>query len=421
MIGGHSYGLIGNTGMGKTSILQKLQRKLQDYWIPPTRPIPIPAYISITEELIAGRGTLLSAMLAGLLHELETRHTFVVSNAERKTLFQEAEEGNLERPVRAIVKSYYRHYKRSCRPILLLDDLQRGQGYEVLEETISLLRPLVSPTDDMVNLSLVLASEVSLEREFRNDVSSLRAILSDVYHLEPLTANDVETLMEPLSEEQWPVEPGSEQVIFELTKGHPFKLHFYLFTALSRHGQLTPAILQGLYHDVMLQQRLQALLKQQTSPSDEPTKTVHILYLYAEKDSEWVNRFEQHLAPMIKYTRMVQTWHAGQAMLGTDVDQQDRKHLKQADIIVLFISSDYVSSKELKRQEKLALARHKQGTLVIPLRIRPVGLWKLLPYNRLEPRPRRGQRWLSEYSDSEVDRILAEIADDFGRLVEKLT
>ncbi len=359
---GHSYGLVGEAGMGKTSILFALKRRIVYGLFKETMPV---AYISLDERYLRHTRGIVEAIVSGFIDALATQCGLVVASPERDRLVKEARQGRLEELLRTLSDWYYKQRHHSCRLVVLLDDLHRGLGYDALGETVSMLRPLVSSSDMAINISLVLSGELPLEQEFRKDVSSLRALLSDTRVLTPLLPNDVDTLVELAKVDGWSVEAGSEEAAFTFTNG-------------------IISIFQG-------------------SISGGRRKRLE--------------RFEKHFS-YLRRERYIQDWHAGKLEGGDEPEEQISKHLRRADIILLLISPDYMSSDDLACQAQVAMKRHQANdAVVIPILLRPIANWKKDLYGTLQALPRDG-RWISGHADS--DQLLAEIAEEISTIVARL-
>lgn len=413
---GRSYGLIGQPGMGKTSTLLMLQKRLLYTWTRTGTPAPIPIYFALNKRFLTNTASLFEGLLAEFLRVLTEQHGLLLSLTEREALITAARQGNLKDPLHTLSEWHYAHFSRSCRYILLLDDLHRGYGYDVLGELISVLHPLVSSEDTVVRVSLVLAGELPLEQEFRDDVSSLRALLSDIRKLTPLAFNDVEALIELAGDYGWSVEPECEKTLFTLTDGYPFKLHYYLFTALDRYGKMSNAIFQAISEDRTTQTYLDRVLKQSSPPLQE-SRTIEIFYSYAEQDKEWFSQLEKHFSTLRK-DGSLREWHTGKIQGGESVTMRTAEHLRQADIFLPLISPDYMSSERCMREAQMALDRHTaQTATIIPIRLKPIPHPKHAIFGDLQDLPKSGE-WLGMQEDANF--LLAQIVEEISAIITRL-
>ncbi len=132
---GYSYGLVGEVGIGKTSVLFALMRELTYGWLNMAKPVPIPIYIELHESHVTRVEALFETILSNFIEALTQRHGLVVP--ERETLLKAVHGGKLEEIVYTLSDLYYKQYYRPCRLIILLDDLHRGLEYEALSEAVS--------------------------------------------------------------------------------------------------------------------------------------------------------------------------------------------------------------------------------------------------------------------------------------------
>src|SRR6266496_1769624 len=93
---------------------------------------------------------------------------------------------------------------------------------------------------------------------------------------------------------------------------------------------------------------------------------------YAAEDERWLRRLETHLS-LLRRQGLISTWYDHQIVPGTDWTRSIDKHMEQASIILLLISSSFLASDycygiEMKR----VLERQEVGEArVIPILLRP--------------------------------------------------
>ncbi len=114
-------------------------------------------------------------------------------------------------------------------------------------------------------------------------------------------------------------------------------------------------------------------------------KQTVLFYSYSHKDEKFRDALATHLAPL-KRQGVIQEWYDRKITAGEEWGNAIDEHLEAADIILLlvspdFISSDYCWGKEMAR----ALERHAAGEAqVIPIIVRPVN-WKGGPFGSGAP------------------------------------
>lgn len=112
---------------------------------------------------------------------------------------------------------------------------------------------------------------------------------------------------------------------------------------------------------------------------------------YSHRDEELRNELEKHLATL-RHQGLIETWHDRRIVAGQDFENEISENLEKADIILLLVSSDFISSPycygiEMSR----AMERHDSGeALVIPVILRPC-YWQGLPFGRLLATPTDGK------------------------------
>lgn len=119
-------------------------------------------------------------------------------------------------------------------------------------------------------------------------------------------------------------------------------------------------------------------------------QSLELFYCYAREDRALLNTLDRHLTGL-RRSGLITTWYDGEIIPGTPWQQEIEMHLKNADVILLllsvdFISSDYCFSKEMK----YAIERHYTGEArVIPILLRPIH-YTSAPFNVLQMLPSNG-------------------------------
>ena len=146
---------------------------------------------------------------------------------------------------------------------------------------------------------------------------------------------------------------------------------------------------------------------------------IEIFCCYAREDEPLLEELKSHLISL-QHQGRITLWTDVNISPGEDWEQAINQHLDSAQVIILlispnFMSSDYCYSKELKR----AMERNDQGEAhVIPILLRPV-LWQgtnfaklqLLPKNA---RPIKSSGWFS------TDEAFVSVAKEISALIERL-
>jgi hypothetical protein len=112
---------------------------------------------------------------------------------------------------------------------------------------------------------------------------------------------------------------------------------------------------------------------------------------YSHHDEKLHQELIKHLKPL-EYEGLIHSWHDRKILPGSNFEAEISQELDAANIILLlvspdFISSDYCWGKEMKR----AIARHEARTArVIPIILRPVD-WQSTPFGKLLALPTDGK------------------------------
>jgi hypothetical protein len=97
------------------------------------------------------------------------------------------------------------------------------------------------------------------------------------------------------------------------------------------------------------------------------SNTVNLFLSYSHLDEDKVKEFSKHLAPL-KTNGLINEWYDRKLIAGQDFQDTIDNNLKKADIICLFISANFLASKEcVKEKDKAIDLRKKKGITVIPI------------------------------------------------------
>lgn len=121
---------------------------------------------------------------------------------------------------------------------------------------------------------------------------------------------------------------------------------------------------------------------------DRPAR---LFYSYSHKDESLRNQLDTHLS-ILSRVGLIETWYARKIEdVGDDWKDIVDEQLQRADIILLLISANYISSDYCYEEEMTrALKRHEMGEArVIPILVRNVNL-RLTPFAKLQALPENG-------------------------------
>ena len=127
--------------------------------------------------------------------------------------------------------------------------------------------------------------------------------------------------------------------------------------------------------DVSVQQLLKSvfpedhtLLHEDKRAANRPKK---IFFSYSKSDRTHLEQLLKQLAPL-KLNDKIETWDDADILAGQEWDTQIRQELREADIIILLVSADFLATPYIQSVEiKSAMERHKEGeAIVIPVILR---------------------------------------------------
>ena len=144
--------------------------------------------------------------------------------------------------------------------------------------------------------------------------------------------------------------------------------------------------------------------------------SVSIFFCYAHEDEALLNKLKSHLRPLQRQG-LIDVWHDRNISAGTEWEQEITKHLNEAKIILLLVSSDFMDSDYCYSIEmKRALERHQRGEArVIPIIVRPVYWQGILGKLQALPTDAKPVR-----SWSDVDEAFFDVTEGIRQVVVQL-
>lgn len=154
---------------------------------------------------------------------------------------------------------------------------------------------------------------------------------------------------------------------------------------------------------------------------------LNIFIAFSPEDQAFKSELEEHLN-ILKRNGKIDLWHNQRVMAGENLNEAQAEALQKAQIILLLISSDFLSSDDAYENEVLkALERHKLGEArVVPVILRDC-LWKNTQLGNLLPLPTNGKpvkEWESQdvaFKDiaAEIDKLVNRFVFENGKWVYK--
>lgn len=140
-----------------------------------------------------------------------------------------------------------------------------------------------------------------------------------------------------------------------------------------------------------------------------------VFFSYSHKDEALRDQLESHLA-LLKNQGLIDAWYDRRIVAGDEVDDAIFGKLETADIVLLLVSSDFISSSYCYSREMMrAMERHENGEArVIPVILRYCE-WHGAPFGKLMAAPKDGKP-VASWPDR--DEALADVAKQVRKAVE---
>lgn len=140
-------------------------------------------------------------------------------------------------------------------------------------------------------------------------------------------------------------------------------------------------------------------------------KTPKVFISYSHRDKRYVEKLLRYLKVLDREVEF-DVWSDRKIVPGQNWHSEITRHIEEAQIAILLVSTDYLASDWISKKELPALLEEQahRGLRILPLVLKP-SLWKLTPlaYYRLLP---EGGRALSSLSRPEQDRVLVELVEE---------
>lgn len=101
------------------------------------------------------------------------------------------------------------------------------------------------------------------------------------------------------------------------------------------------------------------------------TKPIKVFYCYAPKDKQLLEKLRNHLCNLSKQGK-IEEWYDDHSSTGEKRKPEINKHLGKADIILLLISADFISSSYFEVLAEYAKQKKFENRLVIPVILKRV-------------------------------------------------
>ncbi len=148
--------------------------------------------------------------------------------------------------------------------------------------------------------------------------------------------------------------------------------------------------------------------KTPSPPPPRPTKPYDIFLSYSHEDEELMNFVRNHLV-VFDRQGLIRKWWDRKLVGGQNLDGMVSAHLASSDIVLLFVSSSFLSSDSCYDTEmKQAMAQHESGhSVVVPVILRPCS-WMSTPLGKLLALPTDGKALTQWPNRDEAGLAIAE-------------
>lgn len=146
----------------------------------------------------------------------------------------------------------------------------------------------------------------------------------------------------------------------------------------------------------------------------KPNRVKKIFISYSQNDRHYLEELLKHLAGLRRQGK-IEVWDDGKILPGKNWDDEIKRELADADIILLLLSADFLSTDYVWNVEiTKAMDRHEHNkTLVVPIFVRPCN-WNGFSFSRLNGLPYKGKS-VSSYENR--DEAWLEIVSGIEKLI----
>jgi diguanylate cyclase (GGDEF)-like protein len=143
---------------------------------------------------------------------------------------------------------------------------------------------------------------------------------------------------------------------------------------------------------------------------------MRLFYSYSHRDEELRQQLERHLS-ILRRKELINEWHDRKIEPGGNWKDQIDSHLKDAEIVLLLISSDFLSSDYCYDIEmRQAMNQHHDGkSRVVPIILRPCD-WSEAPFAACQALPSDGKPVTTWHNQ---DEAFLSVALGIRKLIEK--
>lgn len=199
--------------------------------------------------------------------------------------------------------------------------------------------------------------------------------------------------------------------------------HFYDHESLLYRKEHTnrPAQCDISFEDVEVAALLEGVFskKNQHAQNQEdmstPTRPLRAFFSYSKSDKALLEDFKKATAAL-RRQNLLEAWDDSRIVAGDEWDDEIKTALREADIIFLLLSQDFLATDYIWDEEiKEAMRRHEaREARVVPILLRACD-WKGMPFEKLQGLPRKG-RYIA--SAPNADELWLEVSQGVRAVIE---
>jgi len=150
-------------------------------------------------------------------------------------------------------------------------------------------------------------------------------------------------------------------------------------------------------------------------------KNITVYFLAAKEDQDDCKAVKKHLTPVVRNSKIPIEIHSDfEIPIGEDTEEYKQK-LHEADIVLAFISADYINDDEIyRRTQKVIEKYNKNETIMLPILVRNC-LWKSTPFVNLPLLPKNIQPLNNKQFWNSEDDALTSVVNDINEAISSFT
>ncbi len=153
------------------------------------------------------------------------------------------------------------------------------------------------------------------------------------------------------------------------------------------------------------------------APASTKRNKINVYFLAAPEDERECAAIKKYLAPVLRNSKIpIEINSDFEIPAGEDTEKYQQR-LYEADIVVAFISADFIDDEETYQRTKKVIARYnKNETIMLPILIRNC-MWKSTPFVNLPLLPKNFQPLNNkQFWNSEDDALTSVVGDIYDSI-----